>query len=152
MCILFVCVGSFVFWGVAVLAVGLVWLIGGHLDHLCGGFAVFIRGLLDVCLFRDEPARYTPYAQDAFNAIIAETQQKVDLYDQAATLIFKLRTIKQVEDSQTSTRLKPLGFWDVPPKLILRGDQRPRIEVESSVDHLVEFLLCSNRIQLPQGD
>ena len=49
--VLLVCVGSSVFWVVAVLAVGLVWLIGGHLDHLCGGFAVFIGGLLGVCLF-----------------------------------------------------------------------------------------------------
>jgi hypothetical protein len=39
---MFVCVASILFLGVAVLAVGLVWLIGGHLDHLCGGFAVFI--------------------------------------------------------------------------------------------------------------
>ena len=46
---------------------------------------------------------YTPYAQDAFNAIIAEAQKIVDLYDQAATLIFKLRTIRLVEDAQKRT-------------------------------------------------
>jgi hypothetical protein len=45
------------FLGVAVLAVGLVWLIGGHLDHLCGGFAVFIGVLFGGGYFRDKPAR-----------------------------------------------------------------------------------------------
>jgi hypothetical protein len=42
---------SSVFWVVAVLVVGLVWLVGCYLGHLCGGFAVFIGGLLGVCLF-----------------------------------------------------------------------------------------------------
>jgi len=46
---------------------------------------------------------YTPYAQDTFNAIIAEAQKREGLYDQAATLIYKLRTIRLVEDAQKRT-------------------------------------------------
>jgi prophage maintenance system killer protein len=46
---------------------------------------------------------YTLYAQDTFNAIISEAQKMEDLYDQAATLICKLRTIRLVEDAQKRT-------------------------------------------------
>jgi prophage maintenance system killer protein len=46
---------------------------------------------------------YTPYAQDTFNAIISEAQKLEDLYDQAATLLFKLRTLRLVEDAQKRT-------------------------------------------------
>ena len=38
-----------------------------------------------------------------FNAIIAEAQKMEDLYDKAAVLIFKLRTIRLVEDAQKRT-------------------------------------------------
>jgi len=48
---LLVFVGFIRFLGVAVLVVGLVWLVGCYLGHLCGGFAVFIGVLLGVCLF-----------------------------------------------------------------------------------------------------
>jgi hypothetical protein len=48
---LFVCVDSSVFWGVAVLVEGLVWLVEEFLVHLCGGFALFIGGFMGGCLF-----------------------------------------------------------------------------------------------------
>ena len=57
---LLVCVDSFVFWVVGVLAVGLVWLVGGALGLFVWWFLFFL--LVDWWVsvyFRDEPARAT---------------------------------------------------------------------------------------------
>ena len=48
---LLVCVGFIRFLGVAVLVVGFVWLVDVWLSRLSDGFAVFIGGLVGVCLF-----------------------------------------------------------------------------------------------------
>jgi hypothetical protein len=48
---LLVCVGFMRFLGVVVLVVGLVWLAGGYLGHLCGGFALFVSMIQGVRLF-----------------------------------------------------------------------------------------------------
>ena len=47
---LFICVASPGFLGGLLLAVGLFWLVDGFLVCLCGGFALFIVGLLGGCL------------------------------------------------------------------------------------------------------
>jgi len=52
-----VCVVSSVLWVVAVMGVGLFWLVSGWLIHLCGGFALLSEDCWGCVYFRDKPAR-----------------------------------------------------------------------------------------------